>query len=69
MKKQESPGFSRGEHVNIALATVPADDLRGAGPLATVALLHLLLALRSGPRPMGDVDTEVVEATSAPEGT
>lgn len=54
--------------LTVALAAVPADGLRGAGPLATVALLHLLLALRSGPRPMGDDDTEVVEATSAPEG-
>lgn len=54
--------------VTVALAGVPADGLRSAGPLAIVALLHTFFALRSGPRPLGDDEAHVVEATTAPEG-
>lgn len=50
------------------LAAAPADGLRGVGPLATLSLLHTLIMLRSGPRPLGADESRVVEETSGPEG-
>ena len=52
----------------VALAAKPADGIRGAGPMAVVALLHAILAARSAPRPLTDDQATVVERTTAPEG-
>ena len=51
-----------------ALSEAPADGIRGAGPLALVSLLHLVIALRSSPRPLASDEATVIERTSAPEG-
>lgn len=54
--------------LSAALSEAPADGIRGAGPLALVSLLHLVIALRSAPRPLASDEATVVERTSAPEG-
>ena len=53
--------------VMVALAAQPADGIRGAGPMAVVALLHAILAARTAPRPLTDDQATVVEHTAAPE--
>lgn len=51
----------------VAIADIPTDGIRGAAPVVAMALLHYLFAIRSGPRPLSDAPTKVVEGTAAPE--
>lgn len=52
----------------IAIAHVPADGIRGILPLSTLSILHTMLAVRSGPRPLRADEAIPVETATAPAG-
>ena len=53
----------------VAIAHVPADGIRGVLPLSILSILHTMLAVRSGPRPLRDEDAVPVETANAPAGS
>ena len=53
----------------VAIAHVPADGIRGILPLGILSILHTMLAVRSGPRPLRDEDAVPVETATAPAGS
>lgn len=55
--------------VLVAIAHVPADGIRGILPLGILSILHTMLAVRSGPRPLRDEDAVPVETATAPAGS
>ena len=50
----------------IAIAHVPADGIRGILPLGIMSILHTMLAVRSGPRPLRADEAIPVETATAP---